>query len=67
VRHYPVNQQLVWAIGLIMGIGNMLGAWVASRLAVELGAPLMRWVLIAVVAMSGAKLLGVFDWVGQLS
>jgi len=50
-----------------MGIGNMLGAWVASRLAVELGAPFMRWVLIAVVAMSGAKLLGVFDWVGQLS
>jgi uncharacterized membrane protein YfcA len=66
VRHYPVNQQLAWAIGLIMGIGNMLGAWVASRLAVERGAPFVRWVLIAVVAVSGAKLLGVFDLVGRL-
>ena len=49
-----------------MGIGNMLGAWVASRLAVERGAPFLRWVLIAVVAVSGAKLLGVFDLVGRL-
>ena len=64
---FVINDQVVWAIGLILGIGNMLGAWVASRLAVERGAIFVRWVLIAVVAVSGAKLLGVFDWVGQLS
>jgi uncharacterized membrane protein YfcA len=63
---FILNDQVVWAIGLILGIGNMLGAWVAARLAVERGATFVRWVLIAVVAVSGAKLLGVFDWVGQL-
>jgi uncharacterized membrane protein YfcA len=63
---FIINGQVVWAIGLIMGLGNMLGAWVAARMAVERGAPFVRWVLIAVVAVSGAKLLGVFDWVGQL-
>jgi hypothetical protein len=35
-------------------------------LAVERGAAFVRWVLIAVVAVSGAKLLGVFDLVGRL-
>ena len=63
---FVLNDQVVWAIGLILGIGNMLGAWVASRLAVERGATFVRWVLIAVVAVSGAKLLGVFDLVGRL-
>jgi hypothetical protein len=33
---------------------------------VERGATFVRWVLIAVVAVSGAKLLGVFDIVEQL-
>jgi uncharacterized membrane protein YfcA len=63
---FLINDQVVWVIGLIMGIGNMLGAWVASRMAVERGAPFVRWVLIAVVAASGAKLLGVFDLVGRM-
>jgi uncharacterized membrane protein YfcA len=63
---FIINGQVVWVIGLIMGLGNMLGAWVAARMAVERGAPFVRWVLIAVVAVSGAELLGVFDLVGQL-
>jgi uncharacterized membrane protein YfcA len=63
---FILNDQVVWAIGLILGIGNMLGAWVAARLAAERGATFVRWVLIAVVAVSGAKLLGVFDLVSQL-
>ncbi len=42
------------------------GRLVAARLAVECGSTFVRWVLIAVVAVSGAKLLGVFDWVGWL-
>jgi uncharacterized membrane protein YfcA len=63
---FVINGQVVWAIGLILGVGNMLGAWVAARMAVERGATFVRWVLIAVVAVSGAKLLGVFDFVGRL-
>jgi uncharacterized membrane protein YfcA len=63
---FLLNRQVVWSTGLILAVGNMLGAWVASRLAVERGAAFVRWVLIVVVAVSGAKLLGVFDMVAQL-
>jgi len=63
---FILNDQVVWRIGLILAVGNMLGAWVGARVAVERGAAFVRWVLIAVVAVSGAKLLGVFDLVGRL-
>jgi uncharacterized membrane protein YfcA len=63
---FLINRQVVWSTGLILAVGNMLGAWVASRMAVERGAAFVRWVLIAVVAVSGAKLLGLFDPIMQL-
>jgi uncharacterized membrane protein YfcA len=63
---FLVNGQVVWSVGLILAVGNMLGAWVAARTAVERGAAFVRWVLIAVVAVSGAKLLGLFDLVARL-
>jgi len=55
------NDQVRWDIGLIMAVGNMLGAWVASVMAVKRGAVFVRWLLITIVIVSAAKLLGLFD------
>lgn len=63
---FLINRQVVWSTGLILAVGNMLGAWVAARMAVERGATFVRWVLILVVAVSGAELLGLLDLVAQL-
>ena len=60
------NQQVVWSIGLIMAVGQMLGAWVASRMAVKRGATFVRWLLIAVIVVSAAQLLGLFDLMARL-
>jgi uncharacterized membrane protein YfcA len=57
---FVMNQQVVWGVGLILAVGNMLGAWVAARMAVKRGAVFVRWLLIAVVAVSAAQLLGLF-------
>jgi len=57
--------QIRWDIGLIMAIGNMSGAWVASILAVKRGAVFVRWLLITIVIVSAAKLLGLFDLIGR--
>ena len=59
------NGQVVWKIGLILAVGNMLGAWIAARMAVKRGAVFVRWLLIVVVAVSAAELLGLFDFVGR--
>lgn len=53
------NAQVDWGAGLLLGAGNMLGAWWAARLAVRRGAGWVRWVLVATVAASALYLLGI--------
>lgn len=63
---FSLNDQVDLFIGLILAIGNMLGAWIATQTAAQKGAAWVRRLLIVVVAVSGANLLGVFDWIGGL-
>lgn len=63
---FALNGQVDWAVGLILAIGNSLGAYVAARLAVKRGAQFVRWVVIVVVMVSAAQLLGVFTYLSQL-
>ncbi len=60
------NNQVDWLVGLILAIGNMTGAWVAAKIAVERGAVWVRRLLITVVVLSAANLLGFFDLVAGL-
>ncbi len=58
---FVMNGQVRWEMGLLLAIGNAAGGWVAAKMAIEKGAVFVRWLLIAVVAVSAAKLLGLFD------
>lgn len=58
---FVINDQVNWLVGLVLAVGNMSGAWVASRMAVKRGARFVRWLLIAVLIVSGAMLLGLVD------
>lgn len=60
------NDQVNWGIGLILSIGNMLGAWVGTKLAVEKGAAWVHRLLIMVIAISALKLLGIIDFIISL-
>ncbi len=59
---FMINGQVRWDLGLLLAIGNALGGWLAAKLAMERGAVFVRWLLIAVVAVSSAKLLGAVDF-----
>ncbi len=63
---FQANAQVLWGPGLVLGIGNMIGAWLGTRFAVSKGAVWVRWFVIAVVLISAAQLLGVFEWAGRL-
>jgi uncharacterized membrane protein YfcA len=63
---FVLNDQVEWLPGLVLAAGNMLGAWVAARMAVEKGAGFVRWTLIAVIVVSAIVLLGVSDFVAQM-
>ena len=56
---FVFNDQVNWSIGLVLAIGNMAGAWTATRFAVEKGTIWVRRVLIAVVLFSAVSLLDV--------
>lgn len=60
------NDQVDWVLGLVLAVGNMLGAWVAAHVAVKKGAPFVRYILITVVIISAMMLLGLEDYIRRL-
>lgn len=60
---FIINDQVNWLIGLILAIGNMLGAWIAARMAISRGVGFVRWLLIIIVIVAAVKLLGVFEFI----
>jgi len=63
---FIINDQIEWIPGLVLAVGNMLGAWVGARMAVEKGAKFVRWILIAVIVVSAIVLLGFSEWVVEI-
>jgi len=56
---FVINGQVRWGVGLLLAVGTMLGAWVASRMAVKRGARFVRWLLIGVLVVSVFFFLGI--------
>jgi uncharacterized membrane protein YfcA len=56
---FILNGQVHWDYGLIHAIGNIVGAYVASRFAVSWEANFVRWVVIVVILVFSSDLLGV--------
>lgn len=60
------NAKIEWLPGLVCAVGNMIGAWLGARFAVQKGAAWVRWFVVVVVLASAAQLLGVFDWLARV-
>lgn len=54
---FVVNSQVNYLIGLVLGAGSMLGAWIATHVAVKHGTKFIRWFLLASVLLFALKLL----------
>ncbi len=55
------HHQVDYVLGLTLAAGNMLGAFVGSRVAVSWGPKFVRIILLLAILGSSMKLLGVFD------
>ena len=55
---FIINGQVDWIWGLTLAVGNMLGAFIASRLAVKKGNRFIRYVLLTMILISGLQLTG---------
>jgi uncharacterized membrane protein YfcA len=56
-----INGQVDLRVGLILAVGNMLGAWIGARTAVSWGPKFVRIILLLAIFVSALKILGVFD------
>lgn len=60
------NKQIDYKLGLILAIGNMMGAFVGAKANVSWGPKFVRYVLLIAVSVSAIKLLGLFDLVKSI-
>lgn len=54
---FVINDQVRWGLGLLLGVGNAAGAFVAARMAIAHGTRFVRWVLIVILVGSAIALL----------
>jgi len=52
---FIINGQIDFAYGFILGIGNVMGGLLGSRLAVKKGAGFVKWVIIVVILLTAAR------------
>ncbi|HRY32526.1 MAG TPA: sulfite exporter TauE/SafE family protein [Bacteroidales bacterium] len=58
---FMVYGQVDYRYGLVHAIGNIIGAWLATRFAVNWGVNFVRWVLILVILLVVFQTFGLFD------
>ena len=59
---YIYNDQVNYLYGFVLAIGNVLGAIIASRMAIEKGAGFVRWVIAVVVLLTALQIFGMVDF-----
>ena len=58
---YILNDQVMYLYGFIMAIGNIAGAIIASKLAINKGANFVRYVILIVVIFTAMDVFGIID------
>jgi uncharacterized membrane protein YfcA len=53
---FVVNDQVDWLLGLLLGAGQAVGAWVAAHFAVKRGAEFVRWAVVVITVGSAVAL-----------
>lgn len=56
---FILNDQVDYRLGLVLAVGNTLGAWLGSKVAVSWGPKLIRWILLIALAGSILKLFDI--------
>ncbi len=59
---FLINDQIDWLYGTVIAVGNIAGAIIASKMAVDKGAEFVRWVIIVVILITSASMFGLIDF-----
>lgn len=53
--------EINWLYGFVLAIGNVVGALIASRLAVSKGVEFVKWVIVIVILLTSGQMFGLYD------
>lgn len=59
--------QVNWKYGLLLAIGAVVGALIASRLAVSRGVNFVKWVIVIVILITSGDMFGLYDFKTAIS
>lgn len=59
---FVYNGQVMWEYGLIHAVGNVVGAFIASKWAVKMGSNIIRWIMIVLIVISVLQMFGIIDF-----
>lgn len=59
---FLMNGAVNWQFGLIHSIGNIMGAYIASHMAIQKGVVFVKWVIIVVILITSAQLFGLYNF-----
>jgi uncharacterized membrane protein YfcA len=54
---FAIKGQVLWSAGLVLAVGNALGGWIATRMALKRGEGLIRWILYVALVVMAIKLV----------
>ena len=60
------NDQVNFVLGLILGIGNIIGALLGVKFSIKNGARIVKYILMGVMILASFKFLGVFNYIINL-
>lgn len=58
---FQLNGHINWGYGLTLGVGTMIGGYIASRMAIKKGAGFVRWILIVIIILTAARSFGLIN------
>jgi len=56
------NGLVDWKYGLILSVGSVAGAYIASRLAVNKGVEFVKWVIVIVILVTAGDMFGLYNF-----
>lgn len=60
------NEQVDILMGLTLGLGTMIGAFLGTKFAIKKGVKIVRYILLAVIVFASIKFLGLYDLLKSL-
>jgi uncharacterized membrane protein YfcA len=56
------NNQIDWSYGLLLSLGTVIGAFIASNMAVKKGVAFVKWVIIIVILTTSGEMFGLYNF-----